>query len=453
MKKCQVLRKKYPRFVYESFEWKISGKNLEIVFAFTLSPDISFSPRVIIGNVDRARIRKIGERVVSNLVFNLGLVEMLSYWKATGSPEIVVRAGYLDKRQIAWWQDLLLKGMGQYFFENQIDFRSKNFVRIKNAVNYKKSATADFWYHSKLKNRFLVPLAGGKDSLVTLELLKNAQKELACFVLNPSQVTQKVLYLADCQNPVVVRRRFDPRLLELNRQGFLNGHTPFSAYLAFLSTLCAVLFDYKYLAFSNERSANEGNVGYLGLVINHQYSKSFEFEEKFRRYSQKYLARGVEYFSFLRPLYELQIAQIFSRYPKYFPAFLSCNQALATRSGTRKPSGRWCGRCPKCLFVFVCLKPFLGEKKTIGIFGKNLLKDKKLRPTLGQLTGERGFKPFECVGTARETLTALKGGKELEKILRSWSNQHCLSRSLAKLLKRNLSLNSAMAKLGDELFG
>jgi len=49
----------------------------------------------------------------------------------------------------------------------------------------------------------------------------------------------------------------------------------------------------------------------------------------------------------------------------------------------------------------------LKKKEILKIFGKNLFQDKKLLPLLQQLIGERGFKPFECVGTKKESLSAL----------------------------------------------
>jgi len=55
-----------------------------------------------------------------NLVFNLGLIELLSYWKATCSREIEVQTHNLDKDQINWWKDLIFEGMGQFFYENKI---------------------------------------------------------------------------------------------------------------------------------------------------------------------------------------------------------------------------------------------------------------------------------------------------------------------------------------------
>ena len=177
----------------------------------------------------------------------------------------------------------------------------------------------------------------------------------------------------------------------------------------------------------------------------------------------------IEYFSFLRPLYEIQIAKLFGKYPKYFPVFLSCNEAYKTASGTKLPAKKWCGKCSKCLFVFTILYPFLGNE-LIKIFNKNLFEDKTLLPVMEQLIGERGFKPFECIGTKKESLIAfylswkkytgetrvnlpylleyfekkilpryLNLEKESKKILNSWNNHHNLPKEFEKTLRDAVS--------------
>ena len=85
--------------------------------------------------------------------------------------------------------------------------------------------------------------------------------------------------------------------------------------LAFLSSICLVLYDYSNTVIANERSSDESNTIFLGKQINHQYSKSFAFEETFDDYLQKYLVKNARYFSFVRPLYELQIGRAFASYP------------------------------------------------------------------------------------------------------------------------------------------
>jgi hypothetical protein len=188
-------------------------------------------------------------------------------------------------------------------------------------------------------------------------------------------------------------------LWKLNLKKYLNGHTPFSSYLAFLTAFCAALFDYRFIAFSNERSANEGNVIFHNHVINHQYSKSIEFEKDFRDYLKRYLTSSNEYFSFMRPLYELQIARVFARFPRYFPYVLSCNKGQKT--------GRWCGACPKCLFVYLILYPFVERAVLKKMYGADLVKKKELLPILEELSGIKRYKPLDCVGTKEEVFYAL----------------------------------------------
>ena len=455
-----ALRQKYLQFSYEKFSWEVLNNDLKISFNFKIPEDLAFSPSLIIKNIDPKRIKKIGKKTIDEFVFNLGLIEAISYWKATCSPEILIKAGSLNDDQISWWKDLIINGMGQYFYENQIDFRKKDFLKVKSIKKIKSFKPISL----KLKERYLIPVGGGKDSIVTIELLKEAGKEINCFSLNSSKASKEVIRIAGYHDPIMVIRKIDPKLFELNRQGFLNGHTPFTAYLSFLSAFCAVLFDYKLIAFSNEQSANEGNVWYFGKEVNHQYSKSFKFEKKFRHYLHNYLVKGIEYFSFLRPLYELQIAKIFTGYPKYFKSFLSCNQAIATKSGTKEVSNHWCGKCPKCLFIFVSLYPFLDKKEVIAIFKQDLFCKKDLLQIMKELIGESDFKPFECVGTKKESITAfylsLKKARQAQeipfllsyfkdkistryfnlesesrRILSSYSSKHNLPIALRKILK------------------
>lgn len=463
--KLSFLRKKHPQFIYQSFSYQLKRNNLIIAFDFRIPPDFKFSPQVKIKNIDKKRFQKIKKETLENLIFNLGMVESLSYWKATLSPKINVEAGYLTKEQISWWQDLILKGMGQFFYENKIDFTKSNFLKIKSS---QRSLNFDGPEKLQLKDRILIPLGGGKDSIVTLEILKEAEEEFKIFSLNPTEAIKKIIKIGKEKSPIVIERKIDPLLLKLNQKGYLNGHTPFSAYLTFLTALCAVIFDFKYVAFSQERSSNEGNIKYQGRIINHQYSKSFEFEKKFRDYLEKYLVKGVYSFSFLRPLYEIQIAKLFSCYPQYFSAFLSCNEAQKTYSGTKRPIQKWCGQCSKCLFVFTILYPFIEEKTLIKIFHKNLFKDQNLLPLMQELIGIKDFKPFECVGTKKESKIAFylawkkkkKSGGELPFLLmwfernifpreKNWENiskeimqgfdqKHFLPKEFERILKKKL---------------
>jgi hypothetical protein len=106
------------------------------------------------------------------------------------------------------------------------------------------------------------------------------------------------------------------------------------------------------------------------------------------------------YFSFLRPLSELQIAMLFSRFTAYHDVFRSCN------AGSKEDV--WCGRCAKCLFAYIILSPFIAPERLAEIFGKPMLDDENMRTEFEQLLGEAETKPFECVGTVGEVRQALR---------------------------------------------
>ena len=169
--------------------------------------------------------------------------------------------------------------------------------------------------------------------------------------------------------------------------------------LAFVSYFISYLLGKKYIALSNENSANESNV--VGEKINHQYSKSLEFENDFEYYTNKYLKTGVKYFSFLRPLNELQIAKLFSKHKKYHQVFRSCNV------GSKGKEWIWCCNCAKCLFAFTILSPFLYKDEIVKIFNEDLFEKQSLLNTFIELTGNGPYKPFDCVGTFDEVNYAI----------------------------------------------
>ncbi len=207
---------------------------------------------------------------------------------------------------------------------------------------------------------------------------------------------------------IIIKRTIDRKLFKLNKAGAYNGHIPISAIYTLTSLLVAVLYNYKYLIFSNERSANFGNVRYLGRVINHQYSKTAEFEKSLSDYIRKFITPDISYFSLLRQWSELKIVKVFSGYKKYFKEFSSCNKNFVI---SKKTSKCWCGVCAKCAFAFCQLAAFLPPQEVLKIFGRNLYADKSLLYLYQELLGEKNFKPFDCVGTPEEVKLAMSLGR------------------------------------------
>lgn len=449
------LRKNHPTFTYLKHQTEMMGTDLVCTFFYQTEPSLEFQTKIIFHNVGQKLLHARDQAIIDHFAFQIGVVEGLSYWKATCSPKFVIEAGYLTDDQLLFWQNLLHKGMSEFFFVNQINGWEKDFVQFE-VTHPQTEYPLDTTLH---RDEVVVPVGGGKDSIVSLEVLRESHPELVTLTVNTNPQVDGILQQAGKKETnIAITRQLDSKILELNSQGYLNGHIPFSAVLSFVTTLAAYLYDYHYVAVSNEYSANEGNTTFLGQAINHQYSKTLEYEQAFRRYAQQYLSSTIEYFSFLRPLHELQIAQIFSRYPEYFPLFLSCNRGQKT--------GKWCGECPKCMFVYIMLSPFLPAQQVQDIFGKNLFADEKLQPLLDELAGIVECKSLECVGTRQETLYALaltleqygdqplpvllqyvrqkvildshKGAAEAQTLLSNFQTDHCLPSEFEQILKQTL---------------
>lgn len=380
------LRSKYPKFIYEDFKVEEIDKTLICTFYFNIPGLVTFNP------VMKFPIEKeYDKELVNYLVFHIGLVELISYFKCTCSPNVEIKAGYLDQEQINWFKKLYYYGLGEFMYVNNIDCPMDDLMNITCTSERKFTFNKDY-----NGNGNLIAIGGGKDSIVSLELLKGYNN--LCHMINPKQVTIDICNTAGV-NYYGITRMIDKNLIELNNNGFLNGHTPFSSLVAFVSYLACYLNNKKYIVLSNEGSANEPTV--LGTKINHQYSKTYEFEVDFDNYTNKYFGLGIKYFSLLRPLKEIQIAMLFSRYTKYHAIFKSCNV------GSKTEPWKWCCNCPKCLFVFIILRVFLSKNEMINIFGSNVLDNKDLLNTFLELIGESDTKPFECIGEINEVRYAM----------------------------------------------
>lgn len=396
-------REKHSEFFYNTYSISEDNEFIYLKYEFEIPNLTKFYPELKILKRN-FKVTDLNKNEVKNMVFHIGMIELVSYWKSVCSPQIVIKCGYLNEEQINWWKKLYFYGLGELFYRNEIQTNMQEFVNIKclSKVNELEYETIQ-----EETRGYIVPIGGGKDSVVTLETLNIDKQNDYCLIINPKPVTLKCAELADMSDRVLeIYRKIDSNLIELNKQGYINGHTPFSAMLAFVSYFVAYLTGKKYIALSNENSANESNVE--GEKVNHQYSKSFEFECDFRNYSDKYLKAPIGYFSFLRPLNELQIAKIFSKHEKYHSVFKSCNV------GSKEKEWKWCCNCAKCLFAYTILSPFLYREKLVQIFGEDMFENEKMLDTLIDLIGKGNTKPFDCVGTFEEVNFALS--KTIEKL-------------------------------------
>lgn len=267
----------------------------------------------------------------------------------------------------------------------------------------------------------IVPMGGGRDSLLVAYALRSLQPTLLTVGTNRIVAAQAS---ALGRTLIEVERTLDPRLLELNARGAYNGHIPVTAINSCAAVVAAVLLQRPQVVMSNEHSANEPTRIVDGITVNHQFSKSEEFERLLRS-TIDVLGLGVDYFSALRPWGELAISRAVANHLDALPPFLSCNRAFV-RDEARRSSG-WCGECAKCRFVFVGLAPFTPRDRLVEMFDVDLLADQADVDALStMLTGTE--RAFDCIGTENETGAALAAASDGE-----WSDSAPLRQLVTRL--------------------
>lgn len=411
------LRSDYKTFSFDRYTIEKEEDGIRLTFFFSIDGLCTFQPQTKIKTDNLELLNAFDSPLARKIVFSLGMTELVSYWKAACPKQVLVKCGELSKEDIAFFKHLYFRGLSEFFYLNQIETTEADFMEItcEPTAEFLEEERDNAPYHDG--GLHLIPVGGGKDSCVTAELFKRFKEKNLFFTVNDQKArTDTVLAAGYDENAMLcVYRTIDKQLLVLNKEGFLNGHTPFSAIVAFLSYYCAYLVGAKDIVLSNESSANESNIA--GTEINHQYSKSYEFECDFKAYTERNFKTGIRYFSLLRAFSELQIAKQFAGFPAYHDTFRSCNK------GSKQ--NIWCAKCAKCLFVFSVLSPFIPYDRLCEIFGSDMLSDESLLADFDGLVGLSPVKPFDCVGTVSEINYALsltaeqfrKAGKPLPLLL------------------------------------
>jgi len=325
------------------------------------------------------------------------LIAGISYYKAAVPPEIRVDGYLVDPATAALLEAVYVNGLGEFAYRNGLDLRGR--IRFPHV-----QAPDTHIPVLGLQSHALVAIGGGKDSLVSIEALRNAGVRQTVAWIGGSQLIGACA--ARSGLPVMnIGRELAPELFAFNRDGAWNGHIPVTAVNSALLMVAALLHGFDQVVFSNERSASYGSIIEGTGEVNHQWSKGWEFEAMFGEHVSRHVAADLHYYSLLRPLSELAVAQRFAAGQHYDAHFSSCNRNFHILG--ERPVNRWCGVCPKCHFVFLALAPFMSKPRLMGIFGRNLLDDPEQAGGYDALLEYRDHKPFECVGEARESRAAL----------------------------------------------
>lgn len=380
--------------VFRFVRHEYAAGEARLVYAFDDGPELIETIRF----PDAPALAGGREAAFANALQLLHLIAGVSYYKAGVPAEIRIEGQGIDPQAARFMESLYLHGLGEFAYHNKLDLRER--IRFPASADSSAAlATA-----CGLPRRTLVPIGGGKDSLVSVELLKAAGDPATAVWIGNSALIEACALRTGLPT-LNIGRAISPLLFEYNRAGAWNGHIPVTAINSAILVLAALLYGFDAIAFSNERSASSATLEYDGVEVNHQWSKGWAFETAFRSELHRRVAADLDYYSLLRPLSELAVAARFARNSHYDDVFSSCNRNF--RILGPKPSDRWCGQCPKCHFVFLALAPFVPKPRLLRIFGRNLLDDPAQTAGFDALIEYRDHKPFECVGEGRESRAAM----------------------------------------------
>ena len=366
---------------------------------FEEAPAIEFTERITISSGDN--FAGLPESFKDAILEDLHLILGISYYKLFCPPEFKTDIK-LSPRQANFWNTIYTAGLSEFLYKNNLS--KQMMAQFTPDLGYERVPSSVATDEKKV----LVGIGGGKDSIVVLELLKDY--DCSGFILETGKeygVAREVGKVAEVPLKLT-SRTLDPKIYE-GIPGSYSGHLPISIIYAFLGVLEAALSKQAYVVVGNEYSSSFGTIVENGEEVNHQWSKSVEFETIFQDYVKENLTTDIRYFSLLRPFYEIRIVEQFTKLgQKYFQTFSSCNRNFAhTHDGQR-----WCGQCAKCAFGFLLLSAFLPPAELLKIFSKNLFAESSLIPLFKDLLGFGTMKPFDCVGTFEESQVALSHAQE-----------------------------------------
>jgi UDP-N-acetyl-alpha-D-muramoyl-L-alanyl-L-glutamate epimerase len=350
-----------------------------------------FVNRVTLSCCSKEQLERVAPEVVARILDGVGLIFTIYCFSLADFAAVHVESRSFPASSRPFWEDFAYGALGEFRFVNGLDPRRR--------VKFVGGSADEMLPPPRIDTppRLLLLNGGGKDSVVSLELLKAMRVPFDVFSVDPNPTRDGIIALSGDRESLHVEVKIDPSIQSHSRYPWWPEAA--GALVCFLAQIPAVVHGYRYVALGNEHSADFGNVRYRGIEINHQYDKSSEFEKNFDEYIQSFVVQGIHTFSLLRPLYDLRIAEIFTRFERYFPVFVSCNNGIK--------DGVWCKRCPKCAFVYVALRSFLDEEPLRRIFGEDLLQHARIRRHILDMVAGR-VRPWECIGTKDECRLALR---------------------------------------------
>jgi hypothetical protein len=376
------------KFIFKSHEFNAIEK--KAIFNYVFSDGRSFVETFEFENVDNYNEAALAKAM--ELAFVLVGV---SYYKTFPTTEIEHSLS-IDQWQADFFSRVYKNGLGQFAYENDLTLRdlvtfSAN-IDKNTPISYEGSGT-------------LVLQSGGKDSLLTAALLKNANLDFESLYISSGENHPGFLNEIGSKLHIVKRNIDRVSLAKAQDEGGLNGHVPITYIVQSIALIQAILLGKNTILTSIANEGEEPHAHLDGMPVTHQWSKTFAAEVAFNEYVQRFIAKDLRIGSLLRGMSELRVAELFIQnvWGEFGHKFSSCNVANY-KQGVDNTTLKWCGVCPKCVNSYLLFAPFLAKNDLVSIFNnQDLFANPKLINEFKGLLGIDGImKPFECIGEVDE---------------------------------------------------
>lgn len=399
------MQKKIDMFTIQ--KWKIDAETNSVQFRFECGTYGAFEE--VISFPAHADIQGYKEsEVLHNLLDVMAAYLGVSYYKLSAVGHLKIDMPFSDivKNSI---EKIYTEGLGEFYIRNALKYPPAIEFSYEEGSKKSLSVSEDALRQVKA-SKVTVAFGGGKDSHASVGLLGGVEvtQELVSVVL--SDTVKATLERLSGGDLTFIKRRIDPKLIVLVKEGQgYNGHIPITAINSMILTIYSLVVGNEWVVFSNERGASVPTMHHDGHDINHQYSKSFEFESLFRDVVNNICGDRVQYFSLLRSFSELWIAKyLATKVPTAHLCFSSCNKNFIFEGQGKLEAGkRWCGKCSKCVYTAIIIAPHVTREKFLEIFRSEILNDADNIQISKDLCGIGACKPWECVGDFSDTAAAL----------------------------------------------
>lgn len=326
------------------------------------------------------------------------LVAGTSYYKAHMANSIEFSGHQVDDWQAETMNTIFKNGLGEFLYVNQLD--PEALATFFGFTTDREIAVGK----TSVSEAALVPIGGGKDSLVTVSILEQLRGSFETFRINPQGWVVDQMSVIGVP-PVTVQRTIDPFLTSDEQQ--YKGHVPSTVIVSAAAVIAAILGGFSEVIMSNESSADEPTVAdYNGMPINHQWAKSHAAGKLVSKWIEKYISKDLRYYSLLRNMNELQICELFSdfAFERFRGLWSSSNENFKHDADG---SLSWDINSPKTCAVFALLAPFIDKDELVKEMGGNPFESAQNKEIWDQLQGKTEQKPFECVASIDEIKEAL----------------------------------------------